>query len=165
MINVHITNNNVLLGQYIFIFYVLKSNNWQPLLKYELFHFALYFVSMFYKSICFIRFLVRSIFLRSFYKVLLSYALLAGNLPGQNSLRIRKSTFYFLLTCPERAHSRFNTRASRTAISIPFNVFQYPFLPFFVSSLSVQFCITYSLRSSAVLDISFFWHLSKNACC
>jgi hypothetical protein len=129
MINVHITNN-VLLGQYFFYILCFKeitdslSRSTNSLILFCILFQC--FTNRFVSSV----FLVRSVFLRSFYKVLLSYAILVGNLLGQNSLRIRKSTFYFLLTCPERAHSRLNTRASRTAISTPFNVFQYPFLPF-----------------------------------
>lgn len=62
----------------------------------------------------------RSFFLpRLLYVFLLSHAILVGNLLRRNSLRIRKSTLYFLLTCLERAHSCLNTRASRTAISTP----------------------------------------------
>lgn len=75
------------------------------------------------------------------------------NLLRRNSLRIRKSTLYFLLTCLERAHSCLNTRASRTAISIPFNVFQYFFVPFLRTSyictipyhvfVPISYCIIY----------------------
>lgn len=131
---------------------------------WRLSHFVLYIVSILilYKLFCFIQtvlfyncfvFTVCSVFFRSSYKVLLSHAI--GNLLRQNSLRIRKSTLYFFLTCLERAHSRLNTRASRTAISTPFNVFQYSY-PSSVPPLSIQFRITYLLRSHIVLDISFF---------
>lgn len=141
---------------------MLQDNNREPLLKYELSHFVLYFVliSIFYKPFCFIYFLVCSVFFRSFYKVLLPYAILIGNLLGQNSLRIRKSTFYFLLTCLERAHSRLNTRASRTATSTLFNVFQYSFLPFLRTSfIRTILChifapISYCLRYIFFSDIS-----------
>lgn len=110
-------------------------------------------------------FTVCSIFFRSSYKVLLSHAI--GNLLRQNSLRIRKSTLYFFLTCLERAHSRLNTRASRTAISTPFNVFQYSFLSFLRTSVihtipyHVFAPISYCLRYIVFSDI----YLSKNACC
>ena len=81
-----------------------------------LFYFILCFefFPFFNKPLCFFMLC----FVQSFYQVLLSHAILVGNLLRQNSLRIRKSTLYFLLTCLERAHSCLNRRASRIPVSI-----------------------------------------------
>lgn len=68
-------------------------------------------------------------------------AILVGDLLRQNSLRIRKSTLYILLTCLERAHSHLNTHASRTVISTP---------PPSMSSillLTLRPCLLYSYNS------------------
>lgn len=71
---------------------------------------------------------------------------LVGNLLRRNSLRIRKSTLYFLLTCLKRAHSRsyHNTRASRITIHPPrstsSNTLSYLS---FIPPIFVQFRITF----------------------
>lgn len=139
-------------------------------MHYELSHFVLYFLLIsaanFFTNRCVLYVFWYALFFpEAFTRFLLSYTILVGNLLRQNSLRIRKSTLYFLLTCLERAHSCLNTRASRTAISIPFNVFQYSFLPFlrtfFIRTIPYH---VFALISYCLRYIFFLTYLSKHTC-
>lgn len=127
-----------------------------------------YFLQIFWKVFYSMRYL--AFCFKPSTKFRLSHAIPVGNLPRRNSLRIRKSTLYFVLTCLKRAHVLTHTRHARRSAIHPVQHLPILFLTLLPNLLypcnsvshSVQFPIAYIFLLTYISEKHFFCILLNN---